>query len=64
LQRSRRLTQASLQLKKCSRSPLHSGCGISTSETAETAAAFSPEDVFRSAGHDAPYSGRHARRRN
>ena len=29
----------------------------STSETAETAAAFSPEDVFESAGHDDVFYG-------
>ena len=45
------LTQTSLRLKKCSRSPLHSGCGLSTSETAETAAAFRPEVVLKAASY-------------
>ena len=45
LQRSRRLTQASLQLKKCSRSPLHTGCGISTSVNRGNSRGFSPEGV-------------------
>ncbi len=42
--------QAQLQLKKCSRSPLHRAAPSSTSETPNGFGAFSPEDVFRSAG--------------
>jgi hypothetical protein len=48
-QKPRRLTQAPLQLKKCSRSPLHRVAAFSTSATPNAFGVVSPEGVLGNA---------------